>query len=379
MLKEPITRDHSAGAIAVSSVTDQPGPLTSAAVVAARNGGPEVLQVRPWTVPPPGPDEVRIRVEAAGISFADLAICQDMHPERYFPKRRRPPLVPGWDVVGVIESVGSRVQDVQVGQRVAALTIVGAWAEHAVVPAAWVVPVPPQLASTTAVSLVLDYVTAYQMLTRSVSLRRGDTVLIQGAGGGTGTALLQLARHLGVRALGTGREAKRAHIESQGGILIDYEHEDVAQRARQLTAGRGVDCVFEGIGATARTSLRALRPGGRLVWYGMVTVLSGGRRDWGGTAKMAGILALALLGNLRPGGKRTSLYSIQWLARRHPEWFRADLTTLLAMLAADEIAPHIAAVRTLDEVPAALLSLAGHGPPGKQVVAIAAPESSTTA
>jgi len=379
MLKEPTTKDHSVRVAPVSAVTGQPGPLTSAAVVATRNGGPESLQVRAWEVPPPGPDEVRIRVEAAGISFADLAICQDMHPERYYPKRRRPPLVPGWDVVGVVESVGSRIRDVQVGQRVAALTIVGGWAEHAVVPAARVVPVPPRLAPTTAVCLVLDYVTAYQMLTRSTSAQRGDTVLIQGAGGGCGTALLQLARHLGVRAIGTGREAKRAHIESQGGILIDYEHEDIAHRARQLTAGRGVDYAYDGIGATARTSLRALRPGGRLVWFGMVTVLSGGARDWRGTAKMAGILALALLGNLRPGGKRTSLYSIQWLARRHPDWFRADLATLLAMLAANEIAPHIAAVRSLDEVPTALVTLAGHAPPGKQVIAVAPTDSTSAA
>ena len=379
MLKAPTTTDHSVRVTPASTVTEQPGPLTGAAVVATRNGGPEMLQVRPWQIPPPGPDEVRIRVEAAGISFADLVMCQGLHPERYYPQRRRPPWVPGWDVVGIVESVGARVRDIRVGQREAALTIVGGWAEHAVVPAARVVPVPSQLAPTTAVCLVLDYVTAYQMLTRSTSTRRGDTILIQGAGGGVGTALLQLARHLGVRALGTGREAKRAHIESQGGILIDYEHEDIAQRARQLTAGRGVDYAFDGIGATARTSLRALRPGGHLVWYGLITVLSGGRRDWGGTAKMAGILTLAWLGNLRPGGKRTSLYSIQWLARRHPDWFRADLATLLALLAANEIAPHIAAVRSLDEVPAALTSLAGHGPPGKQVVAIAAPASKSTA
>src|SRR5581483_9028670 len=364
MLQEPTIKDPSVRVISVSSVTEQPGPLMSAAVVATRDGGPEALHVRPWEVPPPGPDEVRIRVEAAGISFADLVMCQGLHPERYYPQRRRAPFVPGWDVVGVLESVGAQIRDVRVGQRVAALTIVGGWAEHAVVPAARVVPVPPSLAPTTAVCLVLDYVTAYQMLTRSISARRGDTILIQGAGGGVGTALLQLARHLGVRALGTGREAKRAHIESQGGILIDYEHEDVAQRARQLTAGHGVDYAYDGIGATARTSLRALRPGGHLVWYGLVTVLSGGRRDWGGTAKMAGILALAFLGNLRPGGKRTSLYSIEWLARRHPNRFRADLATLLALLAANAIAPHIAAVRSLDEVPTALRTLAAHGPPG---------------
>src|SRR6476661_5123162 len=216
----------------MSGVADQPKPLTCAAVVATRDGGPEVLEVRRWVIPPPRPSEIRVRVEASGISFADLLECRGLHPERYYPRRRRTPFVPGWDVVGVVESVGPRVAYVGVGRRVAALTIVGGWAEYAVVPAAWAVPVPAQLAPTTAVCLILDYVTAYQMLTRSTSTRRGDTVLIQGAGGGCGTALLQLARHLGVRALGTAREARRAHVESEGGILIDFEHEDVAERAR---------------------------------------------------------------------------------------------------------------------------------------------------
>jgi NADPH2:quinone reductase len=344
----------------------QPRSLTCTAVVATRAGGPEVLQVRPWTVRPPGPDEVRVRVEAAGISFADLLISRGLHPDRYFPRRRRTPLVPGWDVVGIIESLGARVSGLSVGQRVAALTIVGGWAEYAVAPAAWAVPVPAGLEPKVAVCLVLDYVTAYQMLTRSARVRRGDTVLIQGAAGGVGTALLQLARQLGVRALGTGREARRAHVESEGGTLIDYEHEDVAERARALTAGRGVDAAFEGVGTSAQASLRALRPGGDLVWFGYL--LGGGAHEWRSWATMMGTLALALLGSLRPGGKRISIYSIQWLARRHPDWFREDLAALLALLAEGKIAPRIAAVRRLDEVPAALMSPAGQGAPRKQVI-----------
>jgi hypothetical protein len=106
------------------------------------------------------------------------------------------------------------------------------------------------------------------------------------------------------------------------------------------------------------------------VWYGLVTVLSGGARDWRRSAKTVGAFIRALLGNLLPSGKRTSIYSIQWLARRHPDWFRSDLATLLTMLDANEIAPRIAAVRTLDEVPIALMTLASHPPPGKQVIAI---------
>ena len=104
---------------------------------------------------------------------------------------------------------------------------------------------------------------------------------------------MQVARHLGIRVLGTDREAKRAHIEAQGGILIDFEHEDVVERCRELTDGRGVDYAYDAVGASARASHRALRPGGRLVWFGMVTLLARGARDWRGSAKTVGNTVLA--------------------------------------------------------------------------------------
>jgi len=352
-----------------TQTTTKPGPrpLTGSAVVLTRHGGAEALEVRPWEVPPPGPREVRLRVEAAGVSFADLLICQGLHPER-----RPTPHVPGWDALGIVESVGEEVEGVTIGERVASLPIVGGWSEYANVPADRLVAVPATLAPTSAICLVFDYVVAYQMLTRMTAARRGDTVLFQGAGGGVGTAFLQIARELGVHVLGTDREAKRTHIEAHGGILLDFEHEDIIERCRELTGGCGVDYAFDGVGATARESLRALRPGGRLVWFGMITFLSRGARDWPKTAKTLANVGLVFAENLRPGGRRTSMYSIQTLARRHPDWYRQDLATLYAMLADGKLAPQIAAVLSLDEVPAALANLAGHGPPGKQAISVAA-------
>jgi len=344
------------------------GSLSSTAVVATRHGGPEVLEVRAFEVAAPGPDEVRVRVEAAGISYADLLMCQGLHPER-----RPAPFVPGWDVVGEVESVGSAIRGVAAGDRVAALSIVGGWADYAVVPGSLVVPVPPALESTAAVCLVMDYVVAYQMLTRSTSVREGNTVLIQGAGGGVGTAVMQLGRRMRLQVLGTDREKKRSHIEAEGGILIDFEHEDVVVRCQELTGGQGVDAAFDGIGATARMSLRAVRPGGQMVWFGMVTLLSGGARDLRRSARTVANVVAVFAENLRPGGKRTSLYSIQKLARRHPDWYRNDLAALFAMLADGHINPRIAAVWKLDEVPTAIEALAGGGAlPGKQVIAVAA-------
>jgi len=341
-------------------------PTTVTAAVMPRLGGPDLLEVREWEVPAPGPDEVRIRVVAAGISFADLLLMQGIHPER-----RKPPFVPGWDVVGHVDLVGSAVTHVAVGDRVAGLSIVGGWAEHAIVPGARVVPVPEPLDATRLVCLVMDYIVAYQMLTRSAKVQAGDTVLIQGAGGGVGTALMQLARTMDVRVLGTDREKKRAHIEASGGTLIDFQTEDVVTRCRELTGGRGVEATFDGIGATAMSSFKAVRRGGSLVWFGTI-MLTGGQRDIGKMARNAAMAAAVFGQNLIPGGKRTSAYSIQMLARKHPAWYQQDLTELIGMLADGTITPEIAAVWKLEEAPAAAAGLAQGALPGKQVIAVAA-------
>ncbi|MDH3296282.1 MAG: zinc-binding dehydrogenase [Acidimicrobiia bacterium] len=340
-------------------------PITTIAVVVPRLGGPDVLEVRSWEVPAPGPGEVRVRVDAAGISFADLLVIQGVHPER-----RRPPFVPGWDVVGEVESVGSGVNHVSVGDRIAGLSIVGGWAEHAIVPTARVVGVPRSVEASAAVCLVMDYIVAYQMLTRSARVLAGDTILVQGVGGGVGTALMQLASDMGVRVLGTDRENKRAHVEAAGATLIDFETEDVVERCRQLTGGRGVEAAFDGIGATATASLKAVRRGGTLVWFGMVTMLTHGQRNLRDMARTTATVASVFGPNLLPGGKRTRFYSIQMLARKHPDWYQQDLTALLTMLVEDRIAPQIAAVWSLDEVPGAAQGLAGGALPGKQVIGV---------
>lgn len=319
--------------------------------------------VRPWDVPPPGPGEVRVRQQAAGISYADLLVMQGVHPER-----KKPPFVPGWDVLGEVEAVGPDVTTVAVGDRVAGLAIHGGWAEHAIVPASLVVAVPTDLAATAAVCLVMDYIVAFQMLTRSAQVDNGDTVLVQGVGGGVGTALMQVARTLGVRVLGTDRENKRDHIEAEGATLIDFEHEDVVARCRELTNGHGVDAAFDGVGNTATASLKAVQRGGTLVWFGMITFLSGGSRDLPKMLKTAATVGPVFAQNLIPGGKRTKLYSIQVLARKHPEWYRQDLSALMRMLADGDLKPHIAAEWKLDEVPAAVADLARGAVPGKQVI-----------
>ena len=185
---------------------------------------------------------------------------------------------------------------------------------------------------------------------------------------GVGTALLQVARTLDVQVLGTDREGKRSLVESQGGVLIDFEHEDVVARCRELTDGHGVDVAFDGVGNTAISSLKAVRKGGKLVWFGTVTFLDKGARDLRKILATASTVLPVFAQNLIPGGKRTSRYSIQLLARKHPDWYRADLSTLLEMLAASDIDPQVAAVWQLDDVPGAVAEMARGSLPGKQVI-----------
>jgi NADPH2:quinone reductase len=167
-------------------------------IVVSRYGGPDELRVVEEECPEPKPGEVRVRVLAAGVSLPDVMMREGIHPET-----PRLPFTPGWDLVGVVERLGDGVSGIEPGQTVAALPIIGAYAELVCLPQAKLVPVPAGLDPAEAVSLVLNYVTAYQMLHRSAKVTRGQRVLIHGAAGGVGTALLQLGRLAGLEMYGT--------------------------------------------------------------------------------------------------------------------------------------------------------------------------------
>src|SRR5262247_853504 len=156
-------------------------------IIVTHYGGPEELRVVEEDCPEPKDGEVRVRVLAAGVSLPDLMMREGIHPET-----PRLPFTPGWDLVGVVERLGDGVSGLAPGQIVAALPISGAYAECVCLPPRELVPVPSGLDAAEAVSLVLNYVTAYQMLHRSAQVRSSQRVLIHGAAGGVGTALLQL-------------------------------------------------------------------------------------------------------------------------------------------------------------------------------------------
>src|SRR5262245_65051110 len=188
-------------------------------------------------LPNPRPGEVRLKMLAAGISYPDVMMRQGIHPEA-----RRPPFTPGWDVVGTVDVLGEGVEAVLLGATVAALPIVGGYAEYLCLPATELVRVPPPLDPAEAVCLILNYVTAYQMLHRSAQAKPGETALVHGAAGGVGTALLQLARLHGTQTYGTASTGQLRTVESLGGHAIDYKRTDFLKEIRALPGG-GVDIV----------------------------------------------------------------------------------------------------------------------------------------
>jgi NADPH2:quinone reductase len=338
-------------------------------IVVTHYGGPYELQVLEDDCPDPQDDEVRIRVLAAGVSLPDVMMREGIHPET--PKL---PFTPGWDLVGEVDRIGKGVTGVKPGQIVAALPIHGAYTEFICLKQNELVPVPDGLDPAEAVSLVLNYVTAYQMLHRSAKVKPGQLVLIHGAGGGVGSALLQLGSVAGLRMYGTCSSKDAAVVSELGATPIDYTKVDFVEEIRRLT-GDGVDAVFDGIGGKhIWESRNALRRGGRVVAFGLTGSLKGGRvgSGRGGRRNRFGalrIFALYIVASfLLPGRRWVVLYSIQTLKRLQPEVFRQDLLTLFDLLRQKKIKPLISRTFPLAEARRAHELLGKGGVTGKLVL-----------
>jgi NADPH:quinone reductase-like Zn-dependent oxidoreductase len=326
-------------------------------VVVDHYGGPEVLTVVEEDDPQPGPGEVRVKVLAAGVSFTDAQLRAGT-----YLGVPNPPFTPGYELVGVVEELGPGCSRLKVGDRIGALTVWGADAERVCVREADSVEVPEDLDPAEVMSLAFTYMTAYQLLHRTAKVRSGESVLVHGAAGRVGTAVLELGAAAGLRLYGTCSARDRAAVERLGAVAIDYRQEDFLARVRELP-GKGVDVVLDGLGGTTSLrSFRALRPGGRLVVYGHYATLSNGhknRRAW--IEWYAATATVALWGLLSPS-RRVSAYRIQKLREGHqvlptsgnrralpvgggprnPDWFREDFRMLLELLRAGEIHPVVA-------------------------------------
>ena len=338
-------------------------------VVVTHYGGPDALRVVEEECPEPGRGEVRVKVLAAGVSLPDVLAREGIHPET-----PRVPFTPGWDLVGVVDRIGEGVSGFERGRTVAAMPIHGGYAEFVCLPAEELVLVPEGLDAAEAVCLVLNSITAYQMMHRSARVQPGQRALIHGAAGGVGTALLELGRLAGLEMYGTCSARGAEAVSGFGATPIDYKQQDFVEEIRRLTRD-GVDVVFDPIGgAHLWHSRKALRRGGRVVGYGLMTSVRGEglassrpgrRRRFGGAA----MFALYIAGGwLLPGRKRVIPYSIQTLKRWKPAWFREDLITLLDLLKQQKIKPLVAQRLPLGEARRAHEMLAAGGVTGKIVL-----------
>jgi NADPH2:quinone reductase len=320
-------------------------------VVVDHYGGPEVLRVVEEDDPRPGPDEVRVRVLAAGVSFTDA----QLRAGTYIPGAPKPPFTPGYELVGVVEELGPGCSRLHVGDRIGALTVWGADADRVCVPEAGTVEVPEDLDPGEVLSLLFPYMTAYQVLHRTAKVSRGETVLVHGAAGRVGIAVLELGALAGLRLYGTCSARDGAAVERLGAVAIDYRNEDFLARVRELT-GDGVDAVLDSLGGPlSLRSFRALRRGGRLVVFGRYATLSHGRRDRRAVIEWyAAVAAVWVWGTLSPR-RRVLKYQIQKFRDaaqerpgavggepRYPEWFKEDFRALIELLREDKIHPVVA-------------------------------------
>jgi NADPH:quinone reductase-like Zn-dependent oxidoreductase len=302
-------------------------------------GGSENLEPETVTdLPEPREGEVRIRVLVTSAAFTDVMIRKGMYPD----VKDKPPFTPGYDMVGVVDAKGPGATRFRPGDRVADLTTIGAYANYICLPEDRLTPVPEGVSDVDALGMILSAVTPYQMLTRVAKMQAGQSLLIHGAGGAVGTAMLQLARDAGIAAFGTDVAAKHGLIRRLGATPLDA---DAPEAALLEATGGGVDAVFDPLGGESLSrSLHALKPGGMLVAFGFQNEVLGR----GGSIPMD--FVKLKLWDWLPNGHATAFYSIGAMRRKHPDWFREDLATLFAMLAEGRIAAVVAEVLPLADV-----------------------------
>jgi NADPH2:quinone reductase len=234
-------------------------------IVATRHGGPEVLSAIEDEVAAPKAGEVTVRQTAVGLNFIDTYHRSGLYPTK-------PPFTPGLEAAGVIEAVGPDVADLAVGQRVAyGSGAPGAYAERRTMPAAILVPLPDGIADETAAAMMLKGMTAQYLLRQTYVVKPGDTIVLHAAAGGVGLIACQWAKHLGATVIGTVGSKAKAELARAHGCdhVVLYQEEDLPKRVKELTGGRSVQVVYDGIGkATFVASLDCLAPRGLMVSFG---------------------------------------------------------------------------------------------------------------
>jgi len=329
-------------------------PTTYRAQMITRPGGPEVLQTVDLPILAPGPGELRVAVCASGVGATDLTMLTGNYA--FAPKI---PFIAGYEIAGVVEALGADVTGFRVGQRVAALTVYGGFAERLVRGAEHFVPIPDEVSDVEAVAVILNYVTAWQMIHRVANVRAGQTALVTGAGGGVGTALLQLLRLADVKTYGAASARKHALVAGLGATPVDY-HLGPIDGLIHAREPAGVDFVFDAVGgANIGPCLRAARRGGMVVGYGFMaadSALAKARMFWD------------IFVGARLRGRIGKFYGITLLYRKNAKPFREDLPKIFALVAGRKVSPVIAATFPLLEARKAIELLATGSVEGKIVL-----------
>lgn len=330
-------------------------------VLLRRFGGPDGLDVADAPVPTAGEGEVRVRVLASSLEYTDVVIRRHLYPQTML---RRPPFVMGYDLVGEIDQLGKGVNGFHLGDRVADMTVLGSNANYCTLRADQLTPVPVGVDAAEAAAMILSWTTAYQLLHRTARVQPGERVLVQGATGAVGQALLVLGKMAGLELWGTGRGEKAELIRDLGATPIDYRHEDYTR-----VLPDGFDVVFDGIGEDSyRRSITALKQGGLLCVFGYTAGVQTQRHILTVLMWLARVYLWRQLKSWFPGGKRISVYSINVMRAQHPAWFREDLAKLFNMLAKRTIRPRIAERISFDGVMEAHRRLEAGGLAGKIVL-----------
>jgi NADPH:quinone reductase-like Zn-dependent oxidoreductase len=321
------------------------------------------LQVHARDLPAPAAGQAVLRMDATGVSFAE----QQMRLGKYY---NQPPFpfVPGYDVVGTVTATGPDVDPAMIGRRFAAVTRTGSWASHQLIDVADLVPVPDGVDAADAETVVVNGITAWQMLHRTARVRPGATIVVLGANGGVGSTLLQLARHAGITVIGTASSRHHPALRELGAIPVDYRDPAMYRRIREI-APDGVDAVFDHVGGPAIVdSWRLLRRGGALVSYGTAAT-----KDAEGDSRLPVLTLIARLvaWNILPNGRSATFYNF-WAGRRRLGAFRDrlrdDLTSVLTLLADGVLSPQVAARFPLSEAGSALALAESRTVAGKVVI-----------
>ena len=331
-------------------------PSTQRVLMLGKFGGPDGFAVVERPVPESGAGEVLVKVLAASVQFTDVILRKGQYPDL----KEKPPLILGYDLVGEVVKIGPGVASLSVGQRVADLTMTGSYAQYRTLKADRVAIVDPALDPAEATTLVLSWMTAYQLLHRDAIVQKGQKLLVVGAAGAVGQALLVLGRLAGCEVWGAAR-ARHAHVvRALGANYVDSGGADLAKLLPE-----GFDAVFDGIGEQGFSrTWRAVGPRGHLSAFGF-------------SAGVQSNVSLALIGfwfaklwwwNKFSGGRSTSFYSITSLREQHPGWFVADIGELLAMAKRGEIKPRVAERIALDAVADAHARIERGGLEGKIVL-----------